>query len=257
LVAIARDRFGISLILLTVRRVVQRIFAFSAGARWYRAGAIVQHRCAGIISPTAAYFTLALSILKRKFEGGLFVRRTFLAAVLAATTAIAIPTVARSAENETTQQAQAAPMAEDMGEEHGGGPAQWMRGEVGRGMQGWRGMMHRMMMRRNPQERCEERLAWRAAMRAYVEVKLNLTPEQRPLWDKVQSAAQAEGQKELQLCSELKPGSETTILDRLDRMQQFLSTRLEGLQAAKPAVQALYQALTPEQRAIFDHPFRL
>ena len=47
-----------------------------------------------------------------------------------------------------------------------------------------------------------------------------------------------------------------TMLDRLDRMQQFLSTRLEALQAAKPAVQALYQALTPEQRAIFDHPFR-
>jgi LTXXQ motif family protein len=39
-------------------------------------------------------------------------------------------------------------------------------------------------------------------------------------------------------------------------MQQFLSTRLESLQAAKPAVQALYQALSPEQRAIFDHPFR-
>jgi hypothetical protein len=32
--------------------------------------------------------------------------------------------------------------------------------------------------------------------------------------------------------------------------------RLEALQAAKPAVQALYRALPPEQRAIFDHPFR-
>jgi hypothetical protein len=31
--------------------------------------------------------------------------------------------------------------------------------------------------------------------------------------------------------------------------------RIEALQAAKPAIQALYQALTPEQRAIFD-PFR-
>ncbi|HEX3410097.1 MAG TPA: Spy/CpxP family protein refolding chaperone, partial [Stellaceae bacterium] len=81
-------------------------------------------------------------------------------------------------------------------------------------------------------------------------------PEQRPLWDKVQSIAQSEQQKERQLCSALKPGDETTILDRLDRMQQFLSTRLEALQTAKPAVQALYQALTPEQRAIFDHPFR-
>jgi hypothetical protein len=39
-------------------------------------------------------------------------------------------------------------------------------------------------------------------------------------------------------------------------MQQFLSMRLEAVQSAKPAVQALYQALTPEQRAILDHPFR-
>jgi hypothetical protein len=32
--------------------------------------------------------------------------------------------------------------------------------------------------------------------------------------------------------------------------------RLDALQAAKPAVQALYQSLNPEQREIFDHPFR-
>ena len=93
-------------------------------------------------------------------------------------------------------------------------------------------------------------------MRAYTETKLDLTPEQRPLWDKVESIAQSEQQKERQLCAALKPRDETTVLDRLDRMQQFLSGRLEALQAAKPAVQALYQALTPEQRAIFDHPFR-
>jgi hypothetical protein len=87
-------------------------------------------------------------------------------------------------------------------------------------------------------------------------VKLGLTPEQRPLWDRLQSIAQTEQQKERQLCAALKPREETTTLDRLDRMQQFLSTRLEALQAAKPAVQALYAALTPEQRVIFDHPFR-
>jgi len=128
-----------------------------------------------------------------------------------------------------------------------------MRGERGRGMEGWRGTM---MMRRDPQERCEDRLAWRAAMRAYVGAKLNLTPEQQPLWDKVQSIAQTEEQKERQVCSNLRPREQETMLERLDRMQAFLSTRLEALQAAKPAVQALYQALTPEQRAIFDRPFR-
>jgi hypothetical protein len=178
-----------------------------------------------------------------------------LAAALVTAAAIAIPILAHSAEDAERQQAQAAPAGEHWGDE-GGGPGRWMHGEDRPGMGGWRGMMHHMMMQRDPKERCEERLAWRAAMRAYTEAKLDLTAEQRPLWDKVQGAAQAEEQKERQLCTTLKEGADATVLDRLDRMQQFLSTRLEALQTAKPAIQALYQALTPEQRAILDHPFR-
>jgi hypothetical protein len=184
-------------------------------------------------------------------DGAFAVRTTLLAIALAATAAIAIPVIARSADDPDTQYAQAGPMERHWGAEDD-------RGEPGRhGSPMMHGMMMRhMMMHRDPQERCTERLAWRAAMRAYAEAKLNLTPEQRPLWDKVQSAAQAEEQKERQLCASLKPGAEATLLDRMDRMQQFLSTRLEGLQSAKPSVQALYQALTPEQRTILDHPFR-
>jgi hypothetical protein len=142
-------------------------------------------------------------------------------------------------------------------EQHRGGP--WMRG----GSWAMRGgaMMHRGMWRHwatrgDPQQRCVDRLARRAAHRAYLETELNLTAQQQPLWDKVQSIAQSEQQKERQLCSQLKPEKESTMLDRLDRAQQFLSARLEALQAAKPAVQALYQSLTTEQKAIFDHPFR-
>ena len=183
-------------------------------------------------------------------------RRILLAAALATTTAIAGPMVARSAPDTETQQAQAGSAEEHEGERLGGGPGRWMHGEAGPMVEGWRGQMMHRMPNRNPQERCEARLAWRAAMRAYTEAKLDLTPEQRPLWDKVQTIAQSEQQKERQLCTSLKPDSETTVLDRLDRLQQFLSTRLEALQAAKPAVQSLYQALTPEQRSIFDHPFR-
>jgi Spy/CpxP family protein refolding chaperone len=173
---------------------------------------------------------------------------TLLAITLAASTAIAIPVIARSADNPDTLYAQEGPMGRHWDGDDGGRET---------GPHGWpmmHGMMHHMM-HRDPQERCTERLAWRAAMRAYAEAKLNLTAEQRPLWDKVQSAAQAEEQKERQLCAAMKPDAEPTLLDRMDRMQQFLSTRLEGLQSAKPAVQALYQALTPEQRAILDHPF--
>jgi hypothetical protein len=176
------------------------------------------------------------------------VKRTLLAAALAATAAIAIPMLALSAEDGNLQFAQAGPSTES--EDHG------MPGRDRAGMRGHWPMMRHMMMQRNPQERCTDRLAWRAAMRAYAEAKLDLTAEQRPLWDRVQSAAQAEEQKERQLCASRKPRDEAKLLDRMDRMQQVLSTRLEALQSAKPAVQALYQALTPEQRTILDHPFR-
>ena len=180
-------------------------------------------------------------------------KRTLLAASLAATVAIAVPVLARSAEDGDIRYAQAGPMGADSGDHA-------MPGHDRPGMRGWPMMrdmmMHHMMMRQDPQERCADRLAWRAARRAYVEAKLNLTAQQQPLWDKAQSAAQTEEQKERQLCASLKPGAEPTTLERMDRMQQFLSARLEGLQAAKPAVQALYQSLTPEQQAIFNRPFR-
>ena len=185
-------------------------------------------------------------------------RRTLLAAALAATAAIAVPVFAQSAGNTDSQTNQAAPATEQGGGDQGDG-SQWTRGRGGWGMRGWpmmrRGMWRGAAMRGNPQERCTDRLAWRAARRAYVEAKLNLTTEQRPLWDKLQSTAQAAQQKERQLCQLLKPGEQSTVLDRMDRAQQFLSARLDAVQSAKPALQALYQALTPEQRAVIDHPF--
>jgi hypothetical protein len=176
------------------------------------------------------------------------VKRTLLAASLAATIAVAFPLLARPAEDGGFQYAQAGPMSANS-DEHG------MPGHDRAGMRNWL-MMHHRMMRGDSQERCTDRLARRAAMRAYAEVKLDLTAEQRPLWDKVQSLAQAEEQKERQLCASRKPNAEMTLPERMDRMQQVLSTRLEALQSAKPAVQALYQSLTPEQRAILDRPFR-
>ncbi|MGH7116469.1 MAG: Spy/CpxP family protein refolding chaperone, partial [Stellaceae bacterium] len=120
---------------------------------------------------------------------------------------------------------------------------------MGRMMMG-RMMMGEMGMRGDPQERCVDRVAWRAARMAYVEIKLDLTAAQRPLWDKVETAAENEQQKEHQLCNDLGNESRSTVIERMSRWQQLLTARLDGLQAVKPAVQALYQALTPEQRAI-------
>jgi len=182
-----------------------------------------------------------------------------LAGALAATAALVAPVFAQTPATSTTSQAQPGQITapEQPGEgEQGDGPLMHGRGDWG--MHGGPMMqrMHRMMMRADPRGRCIDRLAGRAARRAYVETKLNLTAEQRPLWDKLQSIAQSEQQKEQQLCDQLKAGAASTMLERMDRTQQFLSARLDALQSAKPAVQALYQSLNPEQKAIFDHPFR-
>jgi LTXXQ motif family protein len=176
--------------------------------------------------------------------------------------AIAAPMLAWSADS-PQQSAEAAPPqpgmpgmggmrdhAGEMGHHHGwmGHHHGWMR----------EGMMHRMA-RIEPQQRCEERLARRAGMIAYTVAKVNLTPEQRPSWDKLNGLLQAASDKEHQLCATLKPKSERsqeTLLDRVNRREQFLTARLEGLQQVRPALEQLYQTLTPEQKAIVDHPFK-
>jgi hypothetical protein len=171
--------------------------------------------------------------------------KTLLAAGLVAGVLVAAPLVAGFAQHPNAEDVPAA------APEDAGGPA------MGGGPMGMRHMMmHRMGLGGDRQEKCIDRLAWRAARRAYIETKLDLTAAQRPLWDKVESAAQTEEQKERQLCASLKGSAAPTIVERMGRMQQFLAARLDGLTAAKPAVEALYQALTPAQRAILDHPFR-
>ena len=120
-----------------------------------------------------------------------------------------------------------------------------------------RGMMHHMAQI-SPRQRCEERLARRAGIVAYTVAKLNLAAEQRPLWDKVQNQLQSAADKQRQLCVSLQPtgSGEQTILDRLGRREQFLSARLQAVQQIRPALEQFYQALTPAQQAIVNHPFR-
>jgi hypothetical protein len=130
-------------------------------------------------------------------------------------------------------------------------------GDEHEGMAPWHmRMMQMRMMRQAPRERCIDRVAHEAGHLAYIEVRLNLTPEQRPLWDKLDAAAQAGIEKQRQVC--LTIGNEDhppTVLDREARAEQLLTARLALLQSTRPALEALYGALTPEQRALLDRPW--
>src|SRR5437899_1374265 len=120
--------------------------------------------------------------------------RSMIAGIALATgVAIAAPALVSAAAEEQSQLAQAEP------EQHGmGGMRGIMGSREGMGHHGW---MREMMMRRSPRERCEERLAHRAGIIAYTVSKLNLTAEQKPLWDKLNGVVQSAADKERQLCT--------------------------------------------------------
>jgi hypothetical protein len=123
---------------------------------------------------------------------------------------------------------------------------------------GWHHGWEHGRMAQSPQQACEDRIARRAGFAAYIAAKLDLTADQKPLWDKVQAAMQAAADKQRQVCATLKPASERdqeTIIDRMNTRQAMLTAQLQGLQQVEPAVQALYQSLTPAQKAVMDHPF--
>ena len=120
----------------------------------------------------------------------------------------------------------------------------------------------RMGAMRSPQQRCEER--HRPPRRASSPISaslLNLTAEQKPLCGQGRGGDAGGGDKEHQLCARLpstdaKRG-QATVLDRHEPARaDAAGAARTACSRSQPALQALYQSLTPEQKAIVDHPFQ-
>jgi hypothetical protein len=122
--------------------------------------------------------------------------------------------------------------------------------------------MHRGWERwanKSPQQACVDRLARRAGFIAAIGFKLDPTAEQKPLWDKVVSASQSAEEAQRKLCAALPANAldrdKLTVIDRMHHREQVMQARLAAMQQVDPAVQALYDKLTPAQKAVLDHPF--
>jgi LTXXQ motif family protein len=168
------------------------------------------------------------------------------AAAIVVAAAIGVPVLAWSQTPAPPSTASAGP----------GGP-----GGPGHGPMGREGMARRWgMTNRSPQQACVDRLARRAGFVAAMGFKLNLTADQKPLWDKVLAATEAAQDGQRKLCAALPASAEDrgkeTVIDRMNHRQQMLQAQLQALQQTEPAVQALYEKLTPEQKAMVDRPFR-
>lgn len=104
------------------------------------------------------------------------------------------------------------------------------------------------------QKVCAERYARKAGRFAYLEAKLALTEQQRPAWNKWRQTKldAAEQRRTACLQHRRKGGVNLNAVEREARREKFLSARLAQLQASKPALQAFYDSLSPEQKAVFD-----
>jgi hypothetical protein len=114
----------------------------------------------------------------------------------------------------------------------------------------------RMMHDRSPKDMCVEHVARRIGDRAYLKARLDLKPEQMPLWSAFEKAADEASAKDKVRCASLPAEAKTppNFMERFNRREDMMKARVESLEAVKPSLQALYAALTPEQKAILDKP---
>jgi hypothetical protein len=103
---------------------------------------------------------------------------------------------------------------------------------------------------------CVDHFARSAGHLAYLKAKLQLTSAQQPLWESWQQTVMAGAEKQRESCLASLPAADAkpTALDRDARIENLLAIKVDSLKAARPALEALYQVLTPDQRKIFDHP---
>jgi len=113
-----------------------------------------------------------------------------------------------------------------------------------------------MMREFSPKAFCEDRIARRIGSRAYLKARLDLNADQVPAWDAFQKAADEASAKEKAACASLPAEMKTppSYPDRLTRQEAMMKSRLESIQAVKPTLTALYDKLSPEQKAAFDRP---
>ena len=104
----------------------------------------------------------------------------------------------------------------------------------------------------DPAKICAMQLEQSVATLGLLEKALTLTDKQKPLFDTWRTT-RIETMRGWP-CPRPSTGVEVPTPTRLDREEKLLSYELDALRKEKPLIAALFDALSPEQRAIFDNP---
>jgi hypothetical protein len=101
---------------------------------------------------------------------------------------------------------------------------------------------------------CTDMYAHHVGMVAELGAKLDLTDSQRPLFERWKSVVLDGAKSRETACAAHQPDMShaPTLPEREAHMREMLKDRLAGLDAQAPALDALYNSLSPEQRTAFD-----
>jgi hypothetical protein len=102
---------------------------------------------------------------------------------------------------------------------------------------------------------CTDHYARRVGEIAYLGAKLDLSDSQRALFENWKSSVLGSAKDGESACLAHAPDMShpPSMLDREARMHAMLEARLAAMDAQKPALEALYQSLSPEQKVELDH----
>ncbi|HET7083660.1 MAG TPA: Spy/CpxP family protein refolding chaperone [Rhizomicrobium sp.] len=108
---------------------------------------------------------------------------------------------------------------------------------------------------------CQDIYAHKAGEMAFLEAKLQLAANQQPLFARwkdisLDIAKRREGDCSTRVERMRTNGQRPDMMQRLDREEDMLKTRLADLQAERPALSALYAALNPTQKEEFGRAAR-
>jgi hypothetical protein len=105
-----------------------------------------------------------------------------------------------------------------------------------------------------PRAACEEQVDRLMGLVGYLKSKLRLQDDQKAAWLKVELVAVPVVEKMRDLCARLpsQPVPQPHLLERIDFIEMQTAGRLELLRAIHEPLRALYETLSPDQRAILE-----
>jgi LTXXQ motif family protein len=103
---------------------------------------------------------------------------------------------------------------------------------------------------------CAEAIDHGAGVAGYLKSKLHLVGAQKDAWQKIEEAAEPVVAKMREICVTLpdEPGATPNLPTRITTANREFAVRAEFVHAILSPAKALYDLLSPEQRAIVDQP---